>query len=166
MPFSPFPFHIYDTPTSVEFIRVECLGHGVCKHLLANTHIFKTTHLGQNMKLMILDYVWPIKMLFYENPHCYTSSSIPAIFIFVFHPRRQWRPTPVLLPGKSHGWRSLVGCSPWVTKSQTRLSDFTFTFHFHALEMATHSTILTWRIPGMGEPGGLLSMGSHRVEHD
>lgn len=85
MPFSPFPFHIYDTPTSVEFIRVECLGHGVCKHLLANTHIFKTTHLGQNMKLMILDYVWPIKMLFYENPHCYTSSSIPAIFIFVFH---------------------------------------------------------------------------------
>ena len=45
--------------------------------------------------------------------------------------RRQWRPTPVLLPGKSHGRRSLVGCSPWVTKSRTRLSDFTFTFHFH-----------------------------------
>ena len=46
--------------------------------------------------------------------------------------------------------------------------DFTFTFHFHALEkeMATHSSVLAWRIPGMGEPGGLLSMGSHRVEHD
>ena len=63
---------------------------------------------------------------------------------------------------------------PWkaavheVTKSQTRLSDFTFTFHFHALEkeMATHSSILAWRIPGMGEPGGLLSMGLHRVGHD
>ena len=52
--------------------------------------------------------------------------------------------------------------------SQTQLSDFTFTFHFHALEkeMATHSSVLAWRIPGIGEPGGLLSMGSHRVGHD
>ena len=55
-----------------------------------------------------------------------------------------------------------------VTKSRTRLSNFTLTFHFHALEkeMATHSSVLAWRIPGMGEPGGLLSMGSHRVRHD
>ena len=55
-----------------------------------------------------------------------------------------------------------------ITKSRTRLSDFTFTFHFHALEkeMATHSSVLAWRIPGMGEPGGLPSMGSHRVRHD
>ena len=54
-----------------------------------------------------------------------------------------------------------------VTKSQTRLSDFTFTFHFHALEkeMATHSSVLAWRILGTGEPGGLPSMGSHRVGH-
>ena len=53
-------------------------------------------------------------------------------------------------------------------KSWTRLSDFTFTFHFHALEKetATHSSVLAWRIPGTGEPGGLLSMGSHRVGHD
>ena len=131
--------------------------------------------------------------------------------------RRQWHPTPVLLPGKSHWWRSLVGCSPcghkesdtterlhfqfslsyigegngnplqysclenpmdggawWaavhgVAKSRTsRLNDFTFNFHFHALEkeMATHSSVLAWRIPGMGEPGGLPSMGSHRVGHD
>ena len=52
--------------------------------------------------------------------------------------------------------------------SWTRLSDFTFTLHFHALEkeMATHSSVLAWRIPGMGEPGGLLSMGLHRVGHD
>ena len=55
-----------------------------------------------------------------------------------------------------------------VSKSQTRLSDFTFTFHFHALEkeMATHSSVLAWRIPGTGESGGLLSMGSHSVGHD
>ena len=53
-------------------------------------------------------------------------------------------------------------------KSWTQLSDFTFTFHFHALEkeMATHSSVLAWRIPGTGEPGGLPSMGSHRVGHD
>ena len=55
-----------------------------------------------------------------------------------------------------------------VAKSRTRLSDFIFIFHFHALEkeMATHSSVLAWRIPGMGEPGGLLSMGLHRVAHD
>ena len=125
--------------------------------------------------------------------------------------RRQWHPTPVLLPGKSHGWRSLVGYSPWgreelgtterlhfhfslscigegngdplqcscldnprdagawwaavygVAQSQTQLSDFTFTFHFHALEkeMATHSSVLAWRIPGTGELGGLLGSAGH-----
>ena len=55
-----------------------------------------------------------------------------------------------------------------VAKSRTRLSDFTFTFHFHSLEkeMATHSSVLAWRIPGTGEPGGLPSLGSHRVGHD
>ena len=130
--------------------------------------------------------------------------------------RRQWQATPVLLPRKSHGWRSLVGYSPWghhesvateqlhfhfslsrngegngnplqcsclenprdgrawwatvhgVATSWSRLSDFTFTFHFHAMEkeMATHSSVLAWRIPGTAEPGGLPSMGSHRVRHD
>ena len=55
-----------------------------------------------------------------------------------------------------------------VAEGQTRLSDFTFTFHFHAMEkeMAIHSGVLAWRIPGTGEPGGLQSMGSHRVGHD
>ena len=82
--------------------------------------------------------------------------------------RKQWYPTPVLLPGKPHGQRCPVGCSHGVAKSQTRLSDFTFTFHFHALEkeMATHSNVLAWRIPGMGESGGVPSMGSQRVGHD
>ena len=62
-------------------------------------------------------------------------------------------------------WAAIHG----VTKSRrTRLSDFPFTFDFHPLEkeMATHSSVLAWRIPGMGEPGGLPSMGSHRVGHD
>ena len=61
-------------------------------------------------------------------------------------------------------WATVQG----VAKSRTRLSDFTFTFHFHAMEkeMATHSSVLAWRIPGTGEPGGLPSMGSHRVGHD
>ena len=61
-------------------------------------------------------------------------------------------------------WAAVHG----VPKSRTLLSDFTFTFQFHALEkeMATHSSVLAWRIPGTGEPGGLQSMGSHRVRHD
>ena len=61
-------------------------------------------------------------------------------------------------------WASVHG----VVNSRTRMSDFTFTFHFHALEkeMATHSSVLAWRIPGTGEPHGLPSMGSHRVGHD
>ena len=81
---------------------------------------------------------------------------------------RQWHPTPVLLPGKCHGWRSLVGCSPWGCKE----SDMTEERHFHfSLSCigegnGNHSSTLAWRIPGTGEPGGLRSMGSHRVEHD
>ena len=61
-------------------------------------------------------------------------------------------------------WAAVHG----VAKSWTQLSDFTFTFHCHTLEkeMATYSSVLAWRIPGMGEPGGLPSMGSHRVRHD
>ena len=61
-------------------------------------------------------------------------------------------------------WAAVHG----VARSRTRLSDFTFTFHFHALEkeMATHSSVRAWRIPGKGEPGGLPSMGSHKVGHD
>ena len=61
-------------------------------------------------------------------------------------------------------WAAIYG----VVQSRTRLSDFTFTFHFHALEkaVAPHSSVLAWRIPGTGEPGGLPSMGSYRVGHD
>ena len=76
------------------------------------------------------------------------------------------QPTPVLLPGESHGQRSWWAAVHGVAQSRTRLSNFTF--HFHALEreMATHSSVLAWRIPGTAEPGGLPSQGSHRVGQD
>ena len=68
-------------------------------------------------------------------------------------------------PMDGGAWKAAVR---GVTEGQTRLSNFTFTFHFHALEkeMATHSSVIAWRILGMGEPGGLPSLGSHRVRHD
>ena len=69
-----------------------------------------------------------------------------------------------LLPEKSHGQRSLAGFNPW----GPYVSDMTERLHFHALEeeMATHSSVLAWRIPEMGGPGGLPSIGSHRLGHD
>ena len=72
--------------------------------------------------------------------------------------RRTWQPTPVFLPRECQGQRSLAGYSPWGHKE----SDTTFTFYFHALEkeMATHSSVLAWRIPWTEKPGGLQSMGS------
>ena len=68
-------------------------------------------------------------------------------------------------PMDEGAWKAAVR---GVTEGRTRLNDFTFTFHLRALEkeMATHSSVLAWRIPGTGEPGGLPSMGSHRVRHD
>ena len=68
-------------------------------------------------------------------------------------------------PMNGGAWKAAVH---GVAEGRTQLSDFTFTFHFHALEkeMATHSSVLAWRIPGTGKPGGLPSMGSHRVGHD
>ena len=74
--------------------------------------------------------------------------------------RRQWHPTPVLLPGKSMDGGAWWAVVHGVAKSWTQLSDFPFTFYFHALEkeMATHSSVLAWRIPGTGKPDGLQSM--------
>ena len=76
--------------------------------------------------------------------------------------------TIALISHASKVMLKILQASHGVVKSRTRLSDFTFTFHFHELEkeMATHSSVLAWRIPGMAEPGGLLSLWSHRVEHD
>ena len=83
-----------------------------------------------------------------------------SLFIIVTR-RRQWHPLQYSClenPMDGAWWAAVHG----VAKSRTRLSDFTFTFHFYALEkeMATHSSVLAWRISGMGEPGGLLSKGS------
>ena len=72
-----------------------------------------------------------------------------------FHSRRRrWHPTLVLLPGKSHGWKSLVGYSPWGREESDMTQRPHFHFSFHALEkkMATHSSVLAWRIPGTAEP--------------
>ena len=74
----------------------------------------------------------------------------------------------ILLPGKFHGRRSLVGCSPWGHEESdtTEKLDFHFSLSCIGKEMATHSSVLAWRIPGTGEAGGLQSMGSHRVGQD
>ena len=87
-----------------------------------------------------------------------------SLFTFM-HWRRKLQPTPVLLPGKSHGWRSLVGCCLWGRIESDMTERLHFHFHFHALEkeITTHSSVLAWRIPGTGEPGRLPSMGLHRV---
>ena len=77
--------------------------------------------------------------------------------------RRQWHPTPVLLPGNSHGRRSLVGCGPWGESDMTEQ----LRFHFSLSCIGEgNGNPLQWRIPGTEEPGGLPSMGSHRVRHD
>ena len=84
-----------------------------------------------------------------------------------------WKNPMEDFPGGFSSWENPPGGTWWavvhgVAKSRTQLSDYSFTFHFHALEkeMATHASVLVWRIPGTGEPGGLPSMGSHRVGHD
>ena len=90
------------------------------------------------------------------------------IYSSVYMRRRQWQPTPVLLPGKSRGQRSLVGCNPWGREE----SDMTERFHFHFsvsyIGEGNGNPLQRscWRIPGTGKPGGLPSMGSHRVRHN
>ena len=96
-------------------------------------------------------------------------NQVTSLSLFTFmHWRRPWHPLQSsCLENPTDGgacWAAVHG----LAKSRTRLSDFTFTFHFHALEkeMAPHSSVLAWRTPGTGEPGGLQSMGSLRVGHD
>ena len=82
--------------------------------------------------------------------------------------RRRWHPTPVLLPGESQGWRSLVGCSPWDREESDTTERLHFHFSFSCIGEGNGNppSVLAWGIPGTGEPGGLPSMGSHRVGHD
>ena len=93
---------------------------------------------------------------------------IPIRMVLVHEPERAMAPHSSTLAWKIHGRRSLIGCSHGVAKSQTRLSNFTFTFYFNVLakEMATHSSVLAWRILGTGTSGGLPSIGSHRIGHN
>ena len=98
----------------------------------------------------------------------YIKSVILWPLIWQIWRRRQWHPTPVLLPGKSRGWRSLEGCSPlgrWGSDTTERLH-FHFSLSCIGEGNGNHSSVLAWRIPGTGEPSGLPSMGSHRVGHD
>ena len=125
-------------------------------------------HSSVRMCFGFLDILWCLFYKYYLLDILWYNMSKKQehIFMSAQYWRRQWHPTPVLLPGKSYGawWAAVHG----VTKSWTQLSDFTFTFHFHALEkeMAAHSGVLAWRILATGEPGGLPSVGSHRVGHD
>ena len=104
-----------------------------------------------------------------KSPKIWWCSSYLFVLIYILS-AREGNGTPLqysCLENHMDGgawWAAVHG----VAKSRTRLSDFTFTFHFHESEkeMATHSSVLAWRIPGTGEPGGLLFMGSHRVRHD
>ena len=80
--------------------------------------------------------------------------------------RRQWRPTRVLLPGKSHWQRSLVGCSPLGHGELDMTERLHLSLSCIGEGNGNHSSVLAWRIPGTGEPGWLPSMGSHRVRHD
>ena len=133
-----------------------------------HTYMASVTRLIHSLPLLYYFEMLPLLGTTWLDLH---EVCIPAYFNYcnltVFW-RRQWQPTPVLLPGKSHGQRSLVGFSPWCHEESDTTELLHFCFHFHALEkeMATHSSVLAWRIPGTGEPGGPQSMRSHRVGHD
>ena len=108
-------------------------------------------------------FLWLIKrrMVLQVGKKAYIPIEVLFYFTHDFNQRRQWHPTPVLClenPMDGGAWLAAVH---GVSKSRTRLKDFTFTFHFHALEkeMATHSSVLAWRIPGTGEPGGCRLWG-------
>ena len=110
------------------------------------------------------------EQLLYHQGHVYTALPLRSLGASTFEIYGEGNGTPLQYsclesPMDGGAWWAAV---PGVARSRTRLSDFTFTFHFHALEkaMATHSSVLAWRIPGTGEPGGLPSMGSHRVRHE
>ena len=116
-----------------------------------------------------------------EKRKCYTTQFLKIRTFLALGTSNGFFPIPGFQHGEGDGTPLWYSClenpmdrGAWqavvhgIEKSQTRLSDFTFTFHFLALEkeMATHSSVLAWRIPGTGEPGGLPSMRSHRIGHD
>ena len=152
---SLFPFSLdYTCPSpdiQMNYFIYEVFHGTILLHMKAISHIFEKQY-----------------PFFFISSLSTLSIDRPYLLYYTFLRRRQWHPTPVLLPGKSHGWGVWWAAVHGVTKSRTRLSYFTFTFPLHALEeeIAAHSSVLAWRIPGTGEPGGLPSMGLHRVGHD
>ena len=157
-------------------LKLDSVGIVNCQGNLSDTQSKQQRSARSLMRLHVLYFI-------FSPPTCFVLSYLCEIMFlrgfcllwhgFVMFPldpveNIQLQPTPVLLPGKSHGRRSLVAAVRGVAESQTQLSNFTFTFHFHALEkeMATHTSELAWRIPGTAEPGGLPSLGSHRVGHN
>ena len=103
----------------------------------------------------------PINLILCAS-HYYQYHHFPYFHcIVLISRRRQWQPTPLLLPWKSHGQRHLISCNPCGHQELTWLSDFPFTF-----QLENYSSVPAWRIPGMEAHGRLPSMGSHRVRHD
>ena len=101
-------------------------------------------------------------------PFFYIFTNICYLWSFRWYRRRQWHPTPVLLPGKSHGWSSLVGCSSWGRYESDTIERLHFHFSLSCIGEGNGNPLQCscLRIPGTGEPGGLPSMGQHRVGHD
>ena len=150
-------FSIFKLPIFHCFI---CTNHSISPKT-SRFYITENMSLSRSLKISLYGKSREAKYTYLQNHHVFT-------YDYYVSWRRQWHPTLVLLPTKSHGWRSLVQATVHGVAELARLSDFTFTFHLDALEkeMTTHSSVLAWRIPGTGEPGGLPSMGSHRVRHD
>ena len=126
----------------------------------------KNRHIEQGVETLNPNQIKILSKLWFHECHrkCYYS------FVGTTYCTGESNGTPLQYsclenPMDGGAWKAAV---LGVAEGRTRLSNFTFTFHFHALEkeMATHSSVLAWRIPGTGEPGGLLSLGSHRVGHD
>ena len=145
----------------VIFIIAALYTNSICYSFCINALVLRleTKDLGASLKTFTSCWWLTIKTdrrhLFLNKPHKYIG---PYLVCYL-------QTSSLENPMDGGAWKAAVH---GVAEGWTRLSDFPFTFHFHALEkeMATHSSVLAWRIPGTGEPGGLPSMGSHRVGHD
>ena len=107
--------------------------------------------------------------IFYLPPWIHSTPWHPIGKGWLLFQRRQWHPTPVLLPGEFHGWRTLVGCSPWGRTESDMTEWLRFHFSLSCIGEGNGNPLqcsCLERIPGKAEPGGLPSMGSHRVGHD
>ena len=111
-----------------------------------------------------------LKFLSFLHPYTYSliDQALPFVHLPFLSQRRQWQPTPVLLPGKSHGWRSLVGCIPWGREESDTTERLDFHFSLSCIGEGNGNPLQCSCLenPRDREPGGLPSVGSHRVGHD